>query len=95
MDTLKPYSHSATGYVGPAGTVASQINKFAGFVVTTALGAGGAILIRNGPSGTIVGAIPASSAIGYSFDVPIPILCPLGVYFDLNGGTGTVTVYAD
>jgi len=94
MDTLKPYSHSATGYVGPAGSTVSNVNKYGGFVVTTAT-ATAAILIRNGPSGTVVASIPASSAIGYSHTPLHAILCPLGVYFDLNGGTGTVTVFAD
>lgn len=94
MDTLKAFSHSATGYVGPAGTTISNVNKFGGCVVTTAT-ATAAILIRNGPSGTIVASIPASSAAGYNFMPNIPVLCPLGVYFDLNGGTGTVTVFAD
>lgn len=94
MDTLKPFSHSATGYVGPAGTTISNVNKFGGCTVTTVT-ATAAILIRNGPGGTIVQSIPASAAVGTNYTPVMPILCPLGVYFDLNGGTGTVTVFAD
>lgn len=87
---LKPFSMAATGYVGPAGS-ASHYNKYGGFVVTTAT-ATAPILIRNGAGGTIVESIPAASAAGTRYTPSNPIACPAGVYFDLNGGTGTVTV---
>jgi len=93
MENLKAFSHSATGYVGPTGTT-PHANKYGGCVVTTAT-ATAAILIRNGAAGTIVDAIAASSAIGTKRDPSYPIVCPLGVYFDLNGGTGTITVYVE
>lgn len=90
---LKPFSHAATGYVGPAGTT-SHYNKFGGFVVTTTT-ATAAILIRNGAGGTIIASIPAASAAGYSQVLDNPIFCTNGVYFDLNGATGTVTVFIE
>lgn len=90
---LKAFSHAATAYVGPAGTV-PHANKYAGVLVTTAT-ATAAILVRNGAAGTIVASIPASSAAGYT-QAPIePVFCPNGVYFDLNGGTGTLTVFVE
>jgi len=93
MESLKAFSHSATGYVGPAGAV-THVNKFGGVVVTTAT-ATAALLIRNGVGGTILAAIPVTSAIGYNIMPPVPIVAPAGVYLDLNGGTGTLTIYVD
>ncbi len=93
MDSLKAFSHAATGYVGPAGAV-SHPNKFGGQVVTTAT-ATAEHLIRNGVGGTILAAIPVTSAIGFNIMPPLPIVAPAGVYLDLNGGTGTVTIYVD
>lgn len=93
MESLKAFSMNATGYVGPAGAV-SHANKYGGFVVTTAT-ATASILIRNGAGGTIVESIAAASAAGTRYTSNHPIVCPSGVYFDLNGGTGTVTVFID
>ena len=91
--TLKAFSHAATAYVGPAGTD-PHLNKYGGCLVTTAT-ATASILIRNGASGTIVGSIPASSAAGYTQAPVEPVVCDRGVYFDLNGATGTVTVFVE
>lgn len=93
MENCKPYTMSATGNVG--GTQGTVPQKFCGALVTAALGAGGAVLVRNGQGGAIVAALPASSAIGVNQFPTIPVQCDRGVYFDLNGGSGTVTVFID
>ena len=91
MENLKNYSMSATGLV--AGGVA-RINKFGGLCVSTAT-ATATILIRDGAAGPIIAAVPAASAAGYNIIPSIPVQANNGVYFDLNGGTGTISVWID
>lgn len=88
----KAFSTSATGYV--AGSQAGQFNVYYGFVVTTAT-ATATLLIRNGSAGTVLGAIPVTSAIGYNQFPAVGIGADDGLYLDLNGGTGTVTIFYD
>lgn len=88
----KAFNTNASGYV--LGTQAGQFNVYYGFVVTTAT-ATAALLIRNGLSGTVLGAIPITSAIGYNQFPGMGITADEGLYFDLNGGTGAVTIFYD
>lgn len=69
--------------------------KYYGFAVSAAT-ATAAILIRDSSSagsGTIIDAIPASSAIGYRTNLANPVQCTVGLTVDFNGGTGTVVIY--
>lgn len=81
-----PVSVAATGAVGVPGC------GYGGYTVTTAT-ATAAILVRNGAAGTIIDSIPASTAAGSTKALTVALKCPNGVYFDLNGGTGTVVLH--
>ena len=79
---------SATGKVASGSEVV-----YHGYIVTTAT-ATATILIRktDAAGGQIVDAIPASTAIGANHYFSDGISCEGGLYFDLNGGTGTVNI---
>ncbi len=88
MAKTKSTPFSATGQVATGSEVV-----YHGYIVTTAV-ATAAILIRKGTStsGQIVDSIPASTAVGSFHYFSDGISCEGGLYFDLNGGTGTVNV---
>lgn len=88
MAKAKSRPFSATGQIAHGSEVV-----YHGYIVTTAT-ATAAILIRKGTSasGQIVDSIPASTAAGSTKYLSDGISCEDGLYFDLNGGTGTVNV---
>lgn len=83
-----PVSRNATGAVGVPG------GGYGGYTVTAAT-ATAAILIRDGAAGTIIDSIPASTAAGTTKALDCALKCTQGVYFDLNGGTGTVVIHLE
>lgn len=76
-----------------SGIVANGLAKYYGYNVT-AVTATATIFVRDGidNTGVIVDAIPAATAVGAVKTLAHPILCTKGIYFDLNGATGTVNV---
>lgn len=88
MAKCKSTPFSATGQVAHGSEVV-----YHGYTVTTAV-ATAAILIRKGTSasGQIVDSIPSGTAAGATKYLTDGISCDGGLFFDLNGGTGTVNV---
>ena len=88
MAKSKSLPFSATGIVA-TGSVAA----YHGYTVTTVT-ATAAILIRKGntSSGQILDLIPAATAAGATKYFSEGISSAGGIFFDLNGGTGTVNV---
>lgn len=89
MSKCKSTPFSATGIVANGSEV-----TYHGYTVTAAT-ATATILIRKGTSasGQIVDAIPATTAIGSTKTFTDGISCEGGLFFDLNGATGTVNVH--
>ena len=80
--------------VSASGSVSLGFSKYWRCIVTAAT-APATLLVRNSTtagSGDIIDAIPVTSAIGYSHLLNCPIDCSTGITFDLNGGTGTITL---
>jgi hypothetical protein len=88
MAKCKSTPFTASGQVAHGSEVV-----YHGYTVTTAT-ATAAILIRKGTSasGQIVDSIPASTAAGTTKYLSDGISCEGGLYFDINGATGTVNV---
>jgi hypothetical protein len=76
---------SATGYVKQG------ISAYHGYIVVTTT-ATAAILIRDGVSGLVIDTLPIGTAAGAVHTLTAPVATNNGLYFDLNGGTGTVNV---
>lgn len=87
MAKCKSTPFSATGQVAAGSEVV-----YHGFIVTTATATATILIRKANASGQIVDAIAASSAIGTSRYYDAGISCEGGLFFDLNGGTGTVNV---
>lgn len=68
--------------------------KYYGYIVTTVTAAA-ALQIRDATAvagGTVIDTIAIATAIGVKALLPHPIQCETGLVFDLNGGTGGVTL---
>lgn len=68
--------------------------NYYGYVVTTVT-AVAALQIRDARAtgaGVVIDTIPIGTAIGSAHNFPFPILCSTGLVFDLNGGTGGITL---
>lgn len=78
-----------------ASTVAARgLAKYYGYIVTTVT-ATAALQIRDATAaagGTVIDTIATGTAIGTAKLLPHPIICSTGLVFDLNGGTGGVTL---
>ena len=86
--SVKYLSTSATA------TAASGRASYYGYVVTVVT-AVAALQIRDSltaGTGTVIDTIPIGTAIGSVRTFPFPISCNLGLTFDLNGGTGGITL---
>lgn len=70
----------------------SGFSKYYGYIVSAAT-ATGVIQIRDGltASGTVIDAIPASTAQGVKSHLANPIQCSQGLFIDFTG-TGTLTI---
>lgn len=80
---------TASGLVGGA----SSSSVYYGYTVTVAT-ATAAINIRKGSvSGQIIDVIPATTAAGSTKSLAHGLQCEGGVYFDINGATGSVVVH--
>lgn len=89
MERVLGESKSASGLVGGA----SSSSVYYGYTVTVVT-ATAAINIRKGTStGTIIDVIPAATAAGATKSLAHGIQCEGGIYFDINGATGTVVVH--
>jgi hypothetical protein len=89
-------SESAVKYksVAASTVVAKGLSKYYGYIVTTVT-AVAAIQIRDASAagaGTVIDTIATATAIGVKSILPHPIQCEAGITFDLNGGTGGVTL---
>lgn len=89
-------AESAVKYKNTAATlvVAKGLSKYYGYIVTTVT-ATAALQIRDASAaaaGTVIDTIPTATAIGTAKVFPHPIQCEAGIVFDLNGGTGGVTL---
>lgn len=78
-----------------ASTVACRgMSKYYGYIVTTVT-ATAALQIRDAVAaagGTVIDTIPTGTAIGSAKLLPHPVMCSTGLTFDLNGGTGGITL---
>ena len=87
MAKCKSLPFSATGQVAYGSE-----SVYHGYTVTTATATAAILIRKTGASGQIVDSIPASTAAGTTKYLSDGISCDGGIYFDLNGGTGTVNV---
>lgn len=83
-------------YVSVAATsvVCKGKARYWGYIVTTVT-AVAAIQIRDATAaagGTVIDTIATATAIGTQRVLPVPIACENGLVFDLNGGTGGITL---
>lgn len=89
MDAIPKYkSLSATT------VVVRGKGRYWGYIVTTVT-ATAALQIRDATaaaSGTVIDTIPTATAIGTQRVLPVPIPVENGLTFDLNGGTGGITL---
>lgn len=76
-----------------SGSVCTGLSKYYGYIVSVVT-ATATILVRDGTdaTGVIVDSIPAATAVGGTKSLVHPIQCTKGIFFDLNGATGTVQV---
>lgn len=76
-----------------SGAVSKGLSKYFGYTVNTAV-ATAAILVRDGltNAGPIIDTIPTSTAAGITKSLSIPVTASNGIFFDLNGGTGTIAI---
>lgn len=89
-------SEAAVKYkaVAASTVVAKGLSKYYGYIVTTVT-ATAALQIRDATAaggGTIIDTIATATAIGTAKVFPHPIQCDAGLVFDLNGGTGGITL---
>jgi hypothetical protein len=78
-------------------TASAQVGQenavYYGYTVTVVTAAA-AINIRKGSaSGQIIDVIPSATAAGASKDRSLGVQCDGGLFFDMNGATGTVVVF--
>jgi hypothetical protein len=78
-------------------TASAQVGQenavYYGYTVTVVT-ATAAINIRKGASnGQIIDVIPSGTAAGASKDRSLGVQCDGGLFFDLNGATGTVVIF--
>jgi hypothetical protein len=83
-------------YASPALTASAQVGQanavYYGYTVTVVT-ATAAMNIRKGASnGQIIDVIPSGTAAGATKDYSLGIQCDGGLFFDLNGATGTVVI---
>ncbi len=74
--------------------VCKGLAKYYGYIVTTVT-ATAALQIRDATAaagGTVIDTIAIGTAIGTKVIFPHPIQCEAGLVFDLNGGTGGITI---
>ena len=89
-------ANQAVKYLSTAATAvaANGLSSYYGYIVTTVT-AVAALQIRDAAAagaGTVIDTIPIGTAIGASKNFPFPIRCSTGLVFDLNGGTGGITL---
>lgn len=89
MDAIPQYKSVAASTV-----VVKGKGRYWGYIVTTVT-AVAALQIRDATAagaGTVIDTIPTATAIGSRGVLPVPISVESGIVFDLNGGTGGITL---
>lgn len=82
----------ASPSMSASGAIGGNNGVYYGYTVT-AVTATAAINIRNGSGGQIVDVIPSGTAAGATKSLAHGLSLDDGIYFDINGATGTVVIH--
>ena len=81
----------------PSLTASAQVGQenavYYGYTVMVLTAAAGMAIRKGSSTGQIIDWIPSGTAAGASKDRSVGIACDGGLFFDLNGATGTVVLF--
>ena len=80
---------AASGLVGGA----SSSSVYYGYTVTVVTATAAINIRRGSSSGQIIDVIPSATAAGATKSLAHGIQCEGGIYFDINGATGSVVIH--